>query len=606
MSDRSYLMKLFDVFKRYFTKAHGPFKRWGGSSRYSKRIAEILPEHKVFVETFAGAASVFFTKESAETNILNDLDKEIVHAFRMIRRADQEMVDKLKTFDPTITKEKMAHYAKNIPTDDHERLHRFLFVQSAGWSGLRTSNVVQEKIGRSAYKAERILKYKEKLQNATVTNLDYREVIKKFDGPDTLFFIDPPYPGEWPSKADDMGGPQIDLEEFCNTVKSIQGKWIVVLGDTEDQIKSTVALGNMFTMEIRESQSTGGDKVAKRYFATNIPEISKNITKGFMNGSPEGGPHAHTMLRGEAKTQNDGRHLHIFKVDEDVMLATREDGAHWHGLEDANSSKTNLDGNHSHVVVLPDGTEVTTNEDGEHEHSTMVETTNFDGNHEHALTLPDGQMIQSMTIEEFLVEFGPIEDVEIPMPPASEITGATSTEIQGQQDSGREVQAESELDKENKLILAGFGYKEQPDKQGEKKGKQSEDNIVEKKKDAKKKNLDLLVVQKSEHEKQIVYGVVLEPDSTDAHNDVISVEEIEQAAHKYMVDYRVIGEQHTKVSNAELVESFIAPVDFVWNGQQIKKGSWIIGVHVLSKEYWEKIKNGEINSFSMGGYAVRE
>ena len=184
------------------------------------------------------------------------------------------------------------------------------------------------------------------------------------------------------------------------------------------------------------------------------------ISKGFMNGSPEGGPHAHTMLRSEGKTQKDGRHLHIFKVDDNVMLATREDGEHWHALEDENSSKTNLDGPHSHVVVMPDGTEVTTNEDGEHEHSTMVETTNFDGNHEHALTLPDGRTIQSMTIEEFLVEFGPIEDVEIPMPPASEITGETSSNIQRQQDAEREVEPQNEMAKENEIILAAFGYKE--------------------------------------------------------------------------------------------------------------------------------------------------
>ncbi len=655
MSERNYLMMLFDIVKKYFTKSHGPFKRYGGSSRYSKEIASVIPEHKTYVEPFAGAASVLFSKEKSETEVLSDLDPEIVHAFRMIRKLDSSMIEKLKAYDRTISVEGMKKYSKYIPKEDIERLHRFLYVQRSGFSGTRSTPGKFWR-GKPGYDPEKLVKYSERIKNVTVLNYDYKRTLKEFDGPDTFFFIDPPYPGEWTKTADDIGGPVVDLEEIGNLVKALQGNWILALGDTEDQIKLIKSFPHHFTISVMETHGVEGQKRRDRYFATSSSGITKKITKGFLNGSPEGGPHAHTIIRNEGKTQKDGRHLHIFKVDDDVMLATKEDGDHWHALESENSSKTEIDGAHSHVVVMPDGTEVTTAEDGEHDHSTTVETTNFDGNHEHSLTLPDGRTIQSMTVEEFLVEFAPIEDVEIPMPAASEITGIVSSEIQAQQDAEREVSADSELDKENEIILAGFGYrKKQPednvlknDSDTIKKLKVQARNFVNhairdgrmkrgkcrncgssnaeahhkdyrkpsdvtwmckschEKSHAKNKNLDLTVVQKSNDEKQIVYGVVLEPDSTDAHNDVISAQEIEQAAHKYLIDARVIGDQHTKINNAELVESFIAPVDFVWNGQNIRKGSWIIGVHVIPKEYWQKIKNGEINSFSMGGYAVRE
>ena len=113
-------------------------------------------------------------------------------------------------------------------------------------------------------------------------------------------------------------------------------------------------------------------------------------------------------------------------------------------------------------------------------------------------------------------------------------------------------------------------------------------------------------IQKIDDERQIVFGVVLEPDSVDAQGDKISSEEIEKAAHKFMVKSRVIGEGHSKTTKAEPVESYIAPSDFKLGEESIKKGSWVLGVHVPDAGLWAKIKNGELNSYSIGGFGIRE
>lgn len=108
-------------------------------------------------------------------------------------------------------------------------------------------------------------------------------------------------------------------------------------------------------------------------------------------------------------------------------------------------------------------------------------------------------------------------------------------------------------------------------------------------------------------EKRLVYGIVLEPETTDSQGDIYSAEAIEQAAHGFMANYQNIGHQHKALVNdgAEVVESYIAPLDFTLGGQQVKNGTWILVVHIASDTLWEQVKSGELTGFSIGGYAER-
>lgn len=115
---------------------------------------------------------------------------------------------------------------------------------------------------------------------------------------------------------------------------------------------------------------------------------------------------------------------------------------------------------------------------------------------------------------------------------------------------------------------------------------------------------------KADKTKQIVYGVVLEPDTVDAQEDVMLAEDIEEAAHKYLAESRTVGSRHAKPIKAVPVESYIAPVDFHGEGQYgnqiVKKGSWVLGVKVLDAREWAKVESGEYTGFSVGGVGERE
>ncbi|OWV38882.1 phage portal protein [Bacillus spizizenii] len=114
---------------------------------------------------------------------------------------------------------------------------------------------------------------------------------------------------------------------------------------------------------------------------------------------------------------------------------------------------------------------------------------------------------------------------------------------------------------------------------------------------------EVKVLAKEAGEEKLVYGIVYEPDTVDAHGDFMTATEIEKAAHGFLKDARQIDKQHDFQGGVgEVVESYVAPADFEMNGETIKKGSWVL-VTKASEEVWEQIKKGEITGYSMAGTA---
>lgn len=134
-------------------------------------------------------------------------------------------------------------------------------------------------------------------------------------------------------------------------------------------------------------------------------------------------------------------------------------------------------------------------------------------------------------------------------------------------------------------------------------------------------------ISKAAPVKRIVYGVVSDPYGAsgaeeDAHNEWISPAEVEKMAHDYLKESRVVGLQHKKKAQAQVVESSIeqypSKEDYLkaLNGEphrvtrrnlgddRVHSGSWIMGVELQEPE-WKLFEKGEITGFSIGGYGTK-
>ena len=115
-------------------------------------------------------------------------------------------------------------------------------------------------------------------------------------------------------------------------------------------------------------------------------------------------------------------------------------------------------------------------------------------------------------------------------------------------------------------------------------------------------------IAKSNEEQQTVTGIVLQPEVVDGQGDIMSADVIQDAAHAFLMNFNKktkLGIQHQifKASQLALVESWITPMNLVIGVNSVKQGSWIMTVKVLDSKIWEKVKQGAITGFSIGGKA---
>lgn len=111
---------------------------------------------------------------------------------------------------------------------------------------------------------------------------------------------------------------------------------------------------------------------------------------------------------------------------------------------------------------------------------------------------------------------------------------------------------------------------------------------------------------KLDDDRRLVYGFVLVPDVMDLQGDICSKEDIEAAAHDYLVNARLIKAQHRSATDADVVESYIAPIDMNIDGTLVPKGSWMMVTKINSTAMWQAVKKGDIRGYSIGGIGTRE
>ena len=108
-------------------------------------------------------------------------------------------------------------------------------------------------------------------------------------------------------------------------------------------------------------------------------------------------------------------------------------------------------------------------------------------------------------------------------------------------------------------------------------------------------------------EERYVLGVVLEPETVDSQGDIYSADEIRRAAFRWMEFFGRRGFMHEQLvdDRVRVLESYIAPVDFGEGENVVKAGSWLLGTRVLDDGMWRDIKAGRLQSYSIGGSAIR-
>lgn len=177
----------------------------GGKFRLASWIVDHLPPHRLYVEPMCGSAAVLMAKPRSEGEVLADLDGEVVNVFRVLRdrRLGAEL-QRLIRLTPYAQAEFLSAYKP--AADPVERARRTIVrsfmghgsgaAGSARRHGFRRgklTNRVRTPAADWATYPDAIAAFVERLAGVVVEEGDALETIRRYDGPDVLCFVDPPY-----------------------------------------------------------------------------------------------------------------------------------------------------------------------------------------------------------------------------------------------------------------------------------------------------------------------------------------------------------------------------------------------------------------------------
>lgn len=196
-----------------------PVLRWhGGKWILAPWIIDHFPPHRVYVEPFGGAASVLLRKVRSYAEVYNDLDDDVVQLFQVLRGSADHHLVRAVALTPFGRLEFDGAYK---PTSDPiERARRTIVRSMMGFGsdsvgkgtsarrGFRPGTGFRADSKRSGttpardfsnYPAvlEQII---ERLRGVVIEHRDALECMAQHDSPETLFYVDPPYPHSTRSK----------------------------------------------------------------------------------------------------------------------------------------------------------------------------------------------------------------------------------------------------------------------------------------------------------------------------------------------------------------------------------------------------------------------
>ncbi|KAB2841778.1 MAG: DNA adenine methylase, partial [Melioribacteraceae bacterium] len=76
-----------------------------------------------------------------------------------------------------------------------------------------------------------IMRIAERLDRVVIENLDYKEIFKVYDNPQSFFFLDPPYRN---GAQYDVG--RMDYEEFIKELNNLKGRFLLTIDDCKENV----------------------------------------------------------------------------------------------------------------------------------------------------------------------------------------------------------------------------------------------------------------------------------------------------------------------------------------------------------------------------------
>ncbi|EPJ7713827.1 TPA: DNA adenine methylase [Citrobacter freundii] len=243
-----------------------PIVPWiGGKRRLAKHILPLFPAHTCYVEPFCGAAALYFLKVPSKTEVINDINGELVNLYRVVKHHLEEFV---RQFKWALVSRQIYKWLQDMPEEtltDIQRAARFYYLQKQAFGG----KVADHTFGTSTTSAPRfnLLRIEEELSMAhlrlsrtLIEHLEWHQCIARYDRPHTLFYCDPPY---WGTEGYGVDFGLENYDHMAELARSIKGKMIISVNDIPEMRQAFYDL-NIQTVDISYNLKVTGKATQRK------------------------------------------------------------------------------------------------------------------------------------------------------------------------------------------------------------------------------------------------------------------------------------------------------------------------------------------------------
>lgn len=205
----------------------------GGKFAVASEILKFFPQHDCYVEPFGGGASLLLQKHPSLIEVYNDLDGQVVNFFRVLRERSEELISAINLTPYSRREHKLSFEETNDSLESARRLYVRLWqgyggtlTKDGGWRFIKRTG---HDVAGNFSDTQHLWAIAKRLKRVQIENDSAERVIFRYDSPETLFLIDPPYLHETRKETKFYRHEMTDEqhESLCELLLNLQGKVIV-------------------------------------------------------------------------------------------------------------------------------------------------------------------------------------------------------------------------------------------------------------------------------------------------------------------------------------------------------------------------------------------
>lgn len=242
---------------------------YGGKQAMLPHILPLIPPHTVYVEPFCGGAAVFWAKQPAELECINDVNGELVNFYRVAQQAPDRLA---KLINATLHS-RLSHWYANVVYNNpalFSRTRRAWAVWTGAiqgychqldgtWGYEKTPSNGKSRL--TGYVAKRAAEFSTadefgfnafstRLQKTQIECVDALRLIEARDEPGVFFYLDPPYFNS--DCGHYRGYSEADFASLLAALSTLKGRFLLSCYDSD--VMRTHANANGWTVDVFDKQ----------------------------------------------------------------------------------------------------------------------------------------------------------------------------------------------------------------------------------------------------------------------------------------------------------------------------------------------------------------